>query len=67
MSTSQVLYDYTGANLDDFIQSKRSSMTVVQILPVSDFRSNEHTGVDSRDYLLVYEKVGIDKPHAPLV
>ncbi len=55
MSNSTILLNYTGQNLEFYIESKES-ITVIQVLPISEYRINVRTGVDTRDYLLIYEQ-----------
>jgi hypothetical protein len=53
-TTTAVLLDYTGEQLDDFIKGNIPNRLVIQILPTSPLYQNERTGLYHCDYLLLY-------------
>ena len=55
MTKSIILLDYTGEWLESHINKMGKDHMVVQILPTSEMRRDQKTGLVHRDYLLVYK------------
>lgn len=56
MSKSRVLLDYTGKDICDHIEGMGAGVTITSLVPTSHLRGNEHNGIDTADYVMLYEE-----------
>jgi len=54
---AQELLDYSGKELAAYISKLPMAVTVIQVISTSKLRMNERTGIEARDYVVVYTAV----------